>query len=191
DRVLQHGGARLRLLFTVADPDRPDRGGPGRGERCPMTARSEATVGEHCFAGLRALADALAGRELSSVEVVKGSLERIEATQSTLNTFRCVRHEAALAGAEEADRRLAAGERASLLGVPVAIKDDTDLAGETTPFGCVGEFEPKTQDSEVVRRLKAAGAVIVGKTTTPELGQWPLTEGAASGVTRNPWSLEH
>jgi amidase len=73
----------------------------------------------------------------------------------------------------------------------VAIKDDTDLAGETTEFGCPGSFEPKSHDSEVVRRLRAAGAVIVGKTTTPELGQWPITEGSAFGITRNPWSLDH
>src|SRR6202023_4023472 len=98
---------------------------------------------------------------------------------------------AALGEADEADRRLAAGERAPLLGVPIAIKDDTDIEGETTPFGCEGTFEPKLADGEVVRRLRAAGAVIVGKTTTPEFGQWPITEGSAFGITRNPWSLEH
>ena len=109
-----------------------------------------------------------------------------------LNAFRCVRAQKALAEADEADRRLAAGERAPLLGVPIAIKDDIDLAGETTPFGCRGEgFETATEDCEAVRRLRAAGAVIVGKTTTPELGQWPITEGEAFGVTRDPWSLEH
>jgi amidase len=75
--------------------------------------------------------------------------------------------------------------------VPVAIKDDTDLAGYPTAFGCPGEFELKQQDSESVRRLRAAGAVIVGKTTAPELGQWPITEGPSFGVTRNPWSLDH
>jgi amidase len=137
------------------------------------------------------MAVALARREVSSRELVERSLARIEATQSTLNAFRCARHEAARAEAGQADRRLAAGERAALLGVPVAIKDDTDLAGETTPFGCPGEFEPKAHDSEAVRRLKAAGAVIVGKTTTPELGQWPITESPTFGPTRNPWSFEH
>jgi amidase len=75
--------------------------------------------------------------------------------------------------------------------VPVAIKDDVDLTGETTPFGCGGEFASAGADCEAVRRLRGAGAVIVGKTTTPELGQWPITEGEAFGVTRNPWSLEH
>jgi amidase len=141
--------------------------------------------------GLRDQAELLARREASSRELVERTLAGAEATQETLNAFRCIRREAALREAERADQRLAAGERAPLLGVPVAIKDDTDLAGETTPFGRTGTFEPKREDGELVRRLKHAGAVIVGKTTTPELGQWPITEGPAFGVTRNPWSLEH
>jgi amidase len=98
---------------------------------------------------------------------------------------------AARGEAIEAERRLAAGERLPLLGVPIAIKDDMDLAGEPTAFGCEGEFEPCPADGEVARRLRAAGAVIVGKTNTPEIGQWPFTEGPAFGATRNPWSLDH
>jgi amidase len=143
------------------------------------------------FAGLREQLELLTRREASSRELVERSLARIEASQETLNAFRCTRPEAALAEADEADRRLGASEKAPLLGVPVAIKDDTDLAGESTPFGCAGQFEVKGEDAEVVRRLKAAGAVIVGKTTTPEIGQWPLTESPTFGVTRNPWSLQH
>ena len=134
---------------------------------------------------------ALAAGEVTSRALVSRALTGIEATQGSLNAFRRVCTEAALAEAEEADRRLAAGERAPLLGVPVAIKDDTDLAGEPTAFGCVGEFPPKAHDCEAVRRLRVAGAVIVGKTNTCELGQWPYTEGPAFGRTRNPWSLDH
>jgi amidase len=122
---------------------------------------------------------------------VQQTLEAIDAASRSLNAFRCLRPEEALKEAAQADDRLAAGERGPLLGVPVAIKDDTDLAGQTTAFGRAGEFELKTEDAEVVRRLKAAGAVIVGKTTTPELGQWPITEGPSFGVTRNPWDLDH
>ena len=129
--------------------------------------------------------------EVSSRELVELALGRIEETQPTLNTFRCVRAEAALAEAEQADRRRAAGETQPLLGAPVAIKDDLDLSGEATSFGCRGTFELKGSDAEAVRRLKAAGAVIVGKTNTPELGQWPITEGPAFGATRNPWNLDH
>lgn len=140
---------------------------------------------------LRREVERLAAGETTSTALTEAALARIEAAQPVLNAFRCVRREQALAEAAEADRRLEAGERLPLLGVPVAIKDDMDLAGETTPFGCRGRFEPKVDHGEVARRLRAAGAVIVGKTTTPELGQWPITEGSAFGVTRNPWSLDH
>jgi amidase len=146
---------------------------------------------ELAFAGLRRQAELLAEGAISSRELVELSLSRIDAADPTLRAFRCVRHEAALIEADEADRRLAAGERLPLLGVPVAIKDDMDLGGETTAFGCGGAFEPKTADGELARRFRAAGAVIVGKTNTPELGQWPITEGPAFGATRNPWSTAH
>jgi amidase len=146
---------------------------------------------QQAFADLRGHLELLARREASSAELVSLSLRRIEVSQPILNAFRCVRPESALEEAREADRRRAAGESAPLLGVPVAIKDDVDLAGETTAFGCSGRFDPKTRDAESVRRLRAAGAVIVGKTNTPELGQWPITESVSGGVTRNPWSLEH
>jgi len=143
------------------------------------------------LSGLRAQADALATGATTSAALVDAALDRIARSQSTLNAFRCVRDETAPEEAAEADRLLAAGERLPLLGVPVAIKDDMDLAGETTAFGCSGTFTPKAQDGEVARRLRAAGAVIVGKTTSPEFGQWPITEGPAFGITRNPWSLAH
>jgi amidase len=143
------------------------------------------------FAGLRRQASLIASGEVSSVELVDAALRRIDAAQPDLNAFRMVCADAARAGATEADRRHADGERAPLLGVPIAIKDDMDLAGETTAFGCAGEFVGKETDGEVARRLRAAGAVIVGKTTSPEFGQWPITEGEAFGQTRNPWSLDH
>ena len=141
--------------------------------------------------GLAEQAEALARGELSAVELVEVSLARIEASQPELNAFRVVCAEAARAEAAEADRRIAAGEAAPLLGVPVAVKDDTDVAGESTNFGCEGDFPAKADDAELVRRLREAGAVIVGKTNTPEFGQWPFTEGPAFGETRNPWNLEH
>jgi amidase len=143
------------------------------------------------YAGAAVQAEHLAAGELSARELVELSLARIEATQDTIGAFRVVRHAAARAAAAEADRRLAAGERLPLLGVPVAIKDDMDIAGETTPFGCAGDHVPKREDSEIVRRLCAAGAIIMGKTRTSELGQWPTSESAAYGAARNPWHLEH
>ncbi|MCD7445137.1 amidase [Streptomyces lincolnensis] len=142
-------------------------------------------------AGLVETARALADGAVTSRALVERTLARIADTQSTLNAFRVVRAEAALAEAEAADRELAAGVRRPLLGVPVAVKDDMDMAGEPTAFGCRGEFPAVAEDGEAVRRLRAAGAVIVGKTNTCEFGQWPFTEGPAFGATRNPWSPEH
>jgi amidase len=142
-------------------------------------------------AGLAESARALAAGEVTSRALAEQALERIAASQGSLNAFRVVRAEAALAEADAADAELAAGVRRPLLGVPVAVKDDMDVAGEPTAFGCQGEFPAVTQDGEAVRRLRAAGAVVVGKTNTCEFGQWPFTEGPAFGATRNPWSTEH
>ncbi|WP_329439582.1 amidase [Streptomyces canus] len=142
-------------------------------------------------AGLVETARALADGTITSRALVEQALARIETSQPSLNAFRIVRTKAALAEAEAADAQLAAGVRKPLLGVPVAVKDDMDVAGEPTAFGCRGEFPAVARDGEAVRRLRAAGAVIVGKTNTCEFGQWPFTEGPAFGATRNPWSPEH
>ena len=136
-------------------------------------------------------AEQLAAGEVSSVALVGRALGRAQELQPLLGAFRVILAEQALAEAADADERLAAGERAPLLGVPFAIKDDVDLEGQSTPFGCAGDFERKTADCEMVRRLRAAGAVIVGKTNAPEVGLYPFTEGLAFGVTRNPWNLNH
>ncbi|WP_329251057.1 amidase [Streptomyces canus] len=142
-------------------------------------------------AGLVETARALADGTITSRALVEQALARIETSQPSLNAFRIVRTKAALAEAEAADAQLAAGLRKPLLGVPIAVKDDMDVAGEPTAFGCRGEFPAVARDGEAVRRLRAAGAVIVGKTNTCEFGQWPFTEGPAFGATRNPWSPEH
>ncbi|GAA4626319.1 amidase [Actinoallomurus vinaceus] len=137
--------------------------------------------------GLAKDAARLAAGEVSSRELVEYSLGRIE--RDTLGAFRVVCADQALEDADRADR-WRGEERPALLGVPVAIKDDTDLAGHITPFGCRGSHQPKTADSEVVRRLGAAGAVIVGKTNTSELGQWPTGETVGFGIVRSPWDSE-
>ncbi|SCK27582.1 amidase [Streptomyces sp. WMMB 322] len=156
-----------------------------------MTAEVGTQAAPRESGGLAEQAAALAAGDVTARELTERALTRIAASQPTLNAFRRVRGEAALVEADAADRRLARGERLPLLGVPVAVKDDVDVTGEPTAFGCPGEFPRKEADSEAVRRLRAAGAVIVGKTNSPELGQWPFTEGQAFGETRNPWSPEH
>src|SRR5262245_122654 len=133
----------------------------------------------------------LAAGTVTSDHLVRRSLDAIDASQSTLNAFRVVCSEQALADAATADRRRAAGELAPLLGVPIAVKDDVDIAGVPTRFGTAGHVPPADADAEVVRRLRAAGAVIVGKTNTCEFGQWPFTSGPGFGHTRNPWSRGH
>ena len=83
------------------------------------------------------------------------------------------------------------GDRRPLLGVPIAIKDDTDVAGDVTSYGTRAAERVASADQEVVRRLREAGAVILGKTNVPELTLWPFTETPTFGITRNPWNLEH
>ena len=98
----------------------------------------------------------LASGATSSVAATEATLSRIEATQPHLNAFKIVRGEKALEEAAEADRRFARGERLPLLGVPIAVKDDVDITGEPTAFGCPGDFPAKTEDSEMIRRLRDA-----------------------------------
>jgi amidase len=140
-------------------------------------------------AGLVGQAAMVAQGAVSSVELTRTVLAHVEDAQRVLGAFRVVVADAALRDAAAADRRRAAGDRRPLLGVPVAIKDDTDLIGEATPFGSGGLWPRKQHDAEVVRRLRAAGAVIVGKTATSEFGQWPTGDSVAYGTTRNPWDL--
>jgi len=94
--------------------------------------------------------------------------------------------------AAERDRGLAHGVTPGPLhGVPVAIKEEIDVAGCVTTFGGRSNTTPAAADGEVVRRLRTAGAVIIGKTRMPEFGQWPFTESVAGGHTRNPWDSGH
>jgi amidase len=127
--------------------------------------------------------------KVSPRELVELCLERIERLDPKLNSFRVVRAEQALAEAEEAERRRSAGEDAPLLGVPIAVKDTQDVAGEVTTLGTGAVDEPAAEDSEVIKRLRRAGAIIIGKTNLPELAFAMFTESPTWGVTRNPWDL--
>src|ERR1700693_2265097 len=94
---------------------------------------------------------------------------------------------AAAAREVDAQRSIDAGERLPLLGVPIAIKDDVDVAGELTAWGSAAHGPAKLRDAEVIQRLRDAGAIVIGKTNVPEMTIWPFTESATFGVTRNPW----
>src|SRR5947208_8408157 len=142
------------------------------------------------FAGAAEQARLIAAGEVSSRELVQTYLDRIERLEPQLNAWRIVFAERALAEADQADARRGAGDARPLLGVPIAIKDDIDIAGEVTAWGTSAHGGPAPQDAEVVRRLRSAGAVVLGKTNVPELTQWPFTETITFGATRNPWDVE-
>ena len=145
---------------------------------------------ELAFAGVAGQLELLRRGEVSSRDLVELSLARVAALDPELNAFGAVYVERARADADGADARRAAGEDAPLLGLPVAVKDEIDIAGEVTSRGTAAFTDRAAEDAEVVRRLRAAGAVVVGKTTMPELGLWPFTESVTWGVTRNPWDVE-
>jgi amidase len=127
---------------------------------------------------------------VSARELTEVYLARISRHDPRINAFRIVFAERALAEADQADARRRAGDERPLLGVPIAIKDDCDVAGEVTAFGTNAYDGAAPADAEVVRRLRGAGAVILGKTNVPELVFLPFTESPTWGATRNPWDLD-
>ena len=143
------------------------------------------------FAGPLRQAELIRDGEVSPRELVETYLDRIERIDPELNAFRIVLGERALSEAKQAGRRKPSDER-PLLGVPFAIKDNHDLAGEVTTHG-TGAYDrnPATDDAEIVKRLRAVGAIPIGKTHLPELAISGFTESATWGVTRNPWNLNH
>jgi amidase len=142
------------------------------------------------YAGVARQAGLIREREVSSRELVELCLERIQRLDDELNAFRNVYWERALAEAQGADARTSSVHAGPLNGVPIAIKDRFDVAGDVTALGTAAYGEPATRDAEIVRRLRGAGAVILGKTHLPELAIWGMTESSAWGVTRNPWALD-
>jgi amidase len=145
---------------------------------------------EVAFAGVAGQVELVRRGDVSSRELVELALARIERLDRELNAFGAVYAERALLEAEQADARLRAGESRPLLGVPVAVKDEIDIGGEITSRGTGAITTRAAADAEVVRRIRAAGGIVVGKTKMPELGLWPFTESVTWGVTRNPWDPE-
>jgi amidase len=142
------------------------------------------------FAGVVSLAGQVREGQVSSRELVELFLDRIGRLDPALNAFRIVMAERALADAGQADARRRGGDSRPLLGVPLAVKDTEDMAGEVTRWGTAAFSEAATRDGEFVSRLRAAGAVFIGKTNLPELAIIGSTEGPAFGITRNPWDLD-
>jgi amidase len=138
----------------------------------------------------RDLAAAIRRRELSAREVVGWHLDRIAGVNPRINAVVSLCPDEALAQADAADRRAATGApRGPLHGLPIAIKDLEDTAGIRTTYGSklFADHVP-TVDSLLVQRLRAAGAIVVGKTNTPEFGVGSHTFNEVFGPTRNPWA---
>ncbi len=147
-----------------------------------MTATADT---ELAFAGPTALAAEVRARELTPRELVELHIRRIETLDPSLNAFRTTFAEQALAEADAID-----GHQGPLAGVPIAVKDDLPVAGQTVTKGSRSFGPPATDDAEAIRRLRAAGAIPVGITNVPELMIFPWTVTEANGTTRNPWNLE-
>ena len=142
------------------------------------------------FAGAARQVELIRSREVSARELTQVYIDRIARIDPQLNAYRVVFAERALAEADQADARAKAGDTRPLLGAPIAIKDDCDVAGEITAFGSSANDGPAPADAELVRRLRRAGAVILGKTHVPELTITPWTESPTFGFSRNPWDLQ-
>ncbi|HEV2812357.1 MAG TPA: amidase [Solirubrobacteraceae bacterium] len=139
------------------------------------------------FAGAARQIELLRAGEVSPRELVETYLRRIERLDPDLNAFRKVLAERALVEADQAAARLRAGDERPLLGIPVAVKDDVGIAGEVRTDGTNAYGGPEREDWEIVRLLRAAGAIVLGITNVPELTIWPFTETPTWGITRNPW----
>ena len=153
-----------------------------------MDERARSAPGDLCALTASEMASLVRERLVSPVELVSAHLSRIGAAGLALGAFQVVRADQAVAEAA------ALAERADLAdlplaGVPVAIKDNVDVAGEPTRLGSAATpASPAGADDELVARLRAAGCIVIGKTQLPELAIWPFTEPAAAAATRNPWN---
>lgn len=143
------------------------------------------------FSSATALREELLNKELSCVEVMQAHLERIEAVNPELNAIVTFEPEKALAGAKKADAVLARGNAVGPLhGLPIAHKDLVDTAGVRTTYGSpLFKNHVPDEDELLVERIKAAGAISVGKTNTPEFGAGSQTFNEVFGATKNPYDL--
>jgi len=137
------------------------------------------------------LLDHLDAGEVSAVEVVTACIARVEATDEQVNALPVRRFEEALAEAEAADAARARGEAGPLCGLPTTVKENLDLEGTDCTMGLAHrQGQPSERDAVFVGCLRAAGAVVLGKTNVPQLMLAQETENALFGVTKNPWNLE-
>ncbi|WP_104524110.1 amidase [Blastococcus atacamensis] len=169
---------------TAQDGASAEDGGPSGGS----AATGSGAAGTAHVVGLSAteIAAKVHAGELTAVDVVRAHLDHIEAVDARIGAFRVVRREAALAEAAAVDAS-PARFALPLAGVPVAIKDNVAVSGEICTDGSPARTAgPEGRDHPVVKRLRKAGAVVVGITRAPELCLYAATDGPGT-VTRNPW----
>lgn len=133
----------------------------------------------------------LAAGELTSRQLTEATLAAVSRENPAINATVHVYAAEALAAADEADRRRAAGETGPFLGIPIAVKDDLDIGGSVTGKGSRSTSTVAPADTELVARMREAGMVIVAKSALPELAIFGFTESEALGITRNPRHLGH
>jgi Asp-tRNA(Asn)/Glu-tRNA(Gln) amidotransferase A subunit family amidase len=141
---------------------------------------------------LEELAAAVRGRRVSAEELVRMSLERIDRLNPPLNAVISVR-EQAVDEAQELDQRIGAGDDPGpLAGIPLLVKDMEDVQGVPSTYGSLvfADAPAAATDGLIPRRLKAAGAIVVGKTNQPEFAFAGFTDNLLYGATRNPWNVE-
>src|SRR5713101_6542445 len=181
----------------------PSRGSPAlraRGDayrrtggtaRLDVSDRGEQGMDELLYASATTMAQAIREKRVSATEMVEAHLQRIAAVNPVLNAVVQVVGPRARMEAMAADQALARGElRGPLHGVPITIKDSLDTAGVISTGGTKGRatFVPE-QDATVVARLRAAGAILLGKTNTPELTLSGETDNLVYGRTNNPYDV--
>jgi aspartyl-tRNA(Asn)/glutamyl-tRNA(Gln) amidotransferase subunit A len=139
-----------------------------------------------------AIAELIKRGKLSAVDVMKQAIARADYVQGQLNPFVTINHDAAMMDAEKADRVLAKAKPESLplfFGVPFTVKDLLDTKGTRTTYGSRAlENNIPDQDIVAVARMRTAGAILLGKTTTPEFASKVTTDSVLCGITRNPWA---
>src|SRR5450755_3386973 len=190
--LIRHGfvGRRMPMSKRRKLPEIPSPIANRSGGTC-CAGDTTMSDSELCFTPATELVDAIRARKVSVVEITTAVLARISRLEPRLNAFAYLAAEEAMDSAQAADRTLANGQFVGPLhGVPVTIKDHEAVGGMQIEYGThLRRGDVAVADSAMVSRLRRAGAIILGKTATPEFGWMGVSNSPLTGVTHNPWKL--